>query len=127
MTQAPTVLVIDDDGLLQKSLSEMLRSRGYVVETASNGEEGLKIALEKKPALILLDYQMPILDGMQTLERLRSDERGKRIEVVFSTNTYDTTVINRALSLGVHDYILKSDSSLEQIADLVGRYVPLEP
>lgn len=127
MTHTPLILVVDDDGLLQKALADMLLKRGYAVATANNGEEGLKLALEKQPALILLDYQMPILDGMQTLERIRADERGKKIEVVFSTNTYDTTVINRALALGVHDYILKSDSSLEQIADLVGKYAPIQP
>lgn len=127
MTTGPSVLVIDDDGLLLKSLTDMLRSRGYAVEMATNGEEGIAIAQEKQPALILLDYQMPVLDGMQALERLRANEKTKHIEVVFSTNTYDTTVINRALELGVHDYILKSDSSLEQIADLVERYLPLHP
>jgi len=127
MAEKPTILVIDDDGLLLKSLSGMLSTKGYHVETASDGQTGLSLAVDKKPALIILDYQMPGMDGLELLQQLRQNEAAQSIEVIFATNTYDTSVINNALSLGVHDYILKSDSSLEQIADLVNQYVPASP
>ncbi len=127
MAEKPKILVIDDDGLLLKSLSDMLDKKGYHVDTAGDGETGLKLALDKKPALIILDYQMPGMDGLTMLQQLRQSDGTQSIEVIFATNTYDTSVINTALSLGVHDYILKSDSSLEQIAELVNQYVPPSP
>ncbi|HAC55862.1 TPA: hypothetical protein DCF80_00025 [Candidatus Saccharibacteria bacterium] len=127
MAEKPKILVIDDDGLLLKSLSDMLDKKGYDVDTAGDGETGLKLALDKKPALIILDYQMPGMDGLTMLQQLRQSDSTQSIEVIFATNTYDTSVINTALSLGVHDYILKSDSSLEQIAELVNQYVPPSP
>jgi CheY-like chemotaxis protein len=127
MTDIPiTILVIDDDPLLGRALTDRLTEEGYAVKTAVNGQDGLAQALDIQPQLILLDYQMPDMDGLQVLKALRADERGKRVEVVFATNTYDTAVINEALGLGVHDYVLKADTSLDLIAELARKYVPLE-
>lgn len=126
MTDIPiTILVIDDDPLLGRALTDRLTQEGYAVKTAVNGRDGLALALDIQPQLILLDYQMPDMNGLDVLKALRADERGKRTEVVFATNTYDTVVINEALGLGVHDYILKADTSLDQIAELARKYVPI--
>lgn len=122
----PTILVIDDDPLLGRALTERLTQEGYDVRVAINGRDGLAQALELQPNLTFLDYMMPDLNGLDVLKALRADERGKKLEVAFATNTYDTTVINEALSLGVHDYILKADISLDLIADLARKYVPIE-
>lgn len=122
----PTILVIDDEPMLGRALSDRLTEEGYDVKTASGGREGLALALELQPNLIFLDYKMPDMDGLEVLKALRADERGKKLEVAFATNTYDTVVINEALSLGVHDYILKADISLDLIAELARKYVPLE-
>ncbi len=122
----PTILVIDDEPLLGRALSERLTEEGYDVKTASGGQEGLALALELQPQLTFLDYKMPDMDGLSVLKALRADERGQKLEVAFATNTYDTVVINEALSLGVHDYILKADISLDLIAELARKYVPLE-
>lgn len=122
----PTILVIDDEPMLGRALSDRLTEEGYDVKTASGGHEGLALALELQPNLIFLDYKMPDMDGLEVLKALRADERGKKLEVAFATNTYDTVVINEALSLGVHDYILKADISLDLIAELARKYVPLE-
>lgn len=119
----PTVLVIDDDKLLLQSLATRLKHEGYNVETAENGNDGLTYALEHKPGIIILDYQLPDIDGLEVLKSLRADEWGKRVEVIFATNTYDMAVINAALSLDVHDYVLKADTSLDQITELVRKYV----
>lgn len=122
----PTILVIDDDPMLGRALSERLTNEGYDVKTALNGNDGLNQALELQPSLTFLDYMMPDLNGLEVLKALRADERGAKLEIAFATNTYDTVVINEALSLGVHDYILKADISLDLIAELARKYVPLE-
>ena len=122
----PTILVIDDDPMLGRALSDRLTDEGYDVKTALNGHDGLSQALELQPSLTFLDYMMPDIDGLEVLKALRADERGAKLEVAFATNTYDTIVINEALSLGVHDYILKADISIDLIAELARKYVPLE-
>ena len=122
----PTILVIDDDPMLGRALSDRLTSEGYDVKTALSGNDGLSQALELQPSLTFLDYMMPDLNGLEVLKALRADERGAKLEIAFATNTYDTVVINEALSLGVHDYILKADISLDLIAELARKYVPLE-
>lgn len=126
MNTKPTILVADDDGLLARSLNDALSRTGYEVSVVHDGKAALEKALAVKPELILLDYQMPEMNGLEVLKALRDSEEGKDIEVVFSTNTYDTSVINEALGLGVHDYVLKADISLDQIVELVKKYVPLE-
>jgi CheY-like chemotaxis protein len=123
---APLILVIDDDALLSRSIAEKLTNVGYRVETALNGTDGMKKALELQPSLIFLDYQMPDMNGMQVLSKIREDEWGAKVEVIFATNTYDMAVINEAMSMGIHNYILKAETSLEQIADLARKHVPLK-
>ena len=117
------ILVADDDGLLARSLSDALTSEGYKVLVTHDGKSALETALAKHPKLILLDYQMPEMTGLEVLKQLRDTDEGKDIEVVFTTNTYDTSVINEALELGVHDYVLKADISLDQIVELVKKYL----
>jgi len=117
-----SVLVIDDDKLLLDSLSSALKDAGYDVFVATNGEEGIKLALEHKPGLTILDFQMPGLNGLEALKKLREDEWGKNASIIFATNTYDIDLINDVMANGVGEYILKSDTSLEQIVELVSRH-----
>jgi CheY-like chemotaxis protein len=121
--QTPHILVIDDDDLLRRSLVESMKSAGYRVLDAKNGSDGLALALESHPEMIFLDYQMPGTNGVEVLTELRKDDWGKKVEVVFATNVYDMAVVNEVLAMGVHDYILKADSSLEQIVDVAKKYV----
>ena len=122
-TTSPHILVIDDDDLLRRSLVESMKKAGYTVEDAKNGKDGLELALAHHPKLIFLDYQMPAPNGVEILTELRKDEWGQGVEVVFATNVYDMAVVNAVLAMGVHDYILKADSSLEQIVDVAKKYV----
>jgi CheY-like chemotaxis protein len=126
MNDKPLILVVDDDELLCRSLSDNLTNAGYAVEIARDGTSGLDKALTLKPKLIILDYTMPDIDGLEVLKTLRADEWGQKVEVIFATNTYDMGVINVALGLSVHDYVLKVDTSLDQITELVRKYVPIK-
>lgn len=125
--QTPDILVVDDDDLLRKSLSDSLAEAGYRVIDAAGGQAGLTAALEHHPKLIILDYQMPDMNGTEVLEELRKDEWGKSVEVVIATNIYDVAVVNSVLQQNVHDYVLKADVSLEQIVELAKKYVTPQP
>lgn len=121
--QTPDILVVDDDDLLRKSLTESLTEAGFKVIDAAGGQAGLTAALEHHPKLILLDYQMPDMNGTEVLTELRNDDWGKTVEVIIATNIYDVAVVNSVLQQNVHDYVLKADVSLDQIVELAKKYV----
>lgn len=121
--QNPDILVVDDDNLLRRSLVDSLKAVGFNVIEASGGKPGLDAALEQHPKLILLDYQMPDMNGAEVLTELRKDEWGKSVEVIIATNIYDVSVVNTVLQQNVHDYVLKADVSLDQIVELAQKYV----
>lgn len=121
----PTILVIDDDAVASRPLIISLNVEGYKVIQGFKGQEGIDLALKEHPDLIVLDYRMPDMDGVKVLERLRQDEWGKTVPVIFATNAYEVDVINAVMALGVRDYILKTDITLEDTVKLVGTYVPV--
>lgn len=119
-----TILIVDDDKLLRKGLSDALKEKGFNVEEAVDGEEGLKKALEIKPDLVVSDLRMPKLDGFGMLERLRADEAGKDLRVMILSADETTKTLNEALKTGVTVYIAKDSLEpaimVEQIVTAVG-------
>jgi len=111
-----TVLIVEDDAALRKVLIDKLTAEGFVVFGAVNGVEGLKLAAEKHPALILLDIFMPIMDGVAMLSKLRSsDAWGKHVVVLILTNSVDAETIKKVSGLGSPDFMIKSEWSLEAL------------
>ncbi|HET7630111.1 MAG TPA: response regulator [Candidatus Saccharimonadales bacterium] len=123
MDQTKTILIIDDDKTLLDALAGALTQAGYKTLTAGSGQEGLELAKQAKPDLTLLDYQMPEMNGIETLEQLRRDDWGRKAKVVITTNIYDLNVVNQALANGVSDYLLKADNSLDEIVRQVEKHV----
>jgi len=101
-----SILVIDDDPLIRKTLAAHLSKQGLEVLLAENGEEGLKRLAESDPELMLLDIRLPDLDGLEVLRRIR--ESGQRKASVVIMTAYDdmkTTV--EAIKLGAFEYLVK--------------------
>lgn len=117
--ESHTVLAIDDDALLLGSVVEALEGAGYTVLQASNGKEGLEMALKHHPDLVLTDNLMPILNGVDMIAGLRQDSWGKTAPVIIMTNMYTADMLNQSLQAGATDYIMKSDMSLDKIVELV--------
>jgi two-component system NtrC family sensor kinase len=100
-----TILVVDDNREIVSALTDVLQSRGFGVLCAYDGRQGLRLALEKKPDLILLDWNLPQLSGFQVLQALR--ERGNTAPVVLMTIYGSENVAVQAFRLGIRDYIPK--------------------
>lgn len=98
------VLVIDDDPAAQDLMRRFLTREGFHPETASNGEEGLRLARELKPAAITLDVMMPGMDGWTVLQRLKADPEVQDIPVVMLTMVDDKNI---GFALGAADYMTK--------------------
>ncbi|HSD95568.1 MAG TPA: response regulator transcription factor, partial [Sulfuricaulis sp.] len=100
------VLLIDDHALVRKGLEELLRSRGVeVVASAGSGEEGIAQALALSPDVILLDIKMPVMNGIETLERLRASN--VTVPILMLTMSRDDADLRAALRGGAAGYLLK--------------------
>ncbi len=101
------ILVVDDNPQNLRVLGSMLKENGYRVALAENGIEAVKYAADKHPDLILLDIMMPEMDGIETCNRLKADDRTAEIPVIFITALTDTEDKLRAFNAGGVDYITK--------------------
>lgn len=80
------VLIVDDEFGIVDSLAEVLSEEGFAVSTASNGKDALRRLAEQRPDLILMDYMMPVMDGAQTLQAIRSDPALRDIPVLMMSS-----------------------------------------
>jgi DNA-binding response OmpR family regulator len=107
MNKNITVLIIEDEKDIRKILEYELKSDGFNVYSADNGQAGLKMAMEKKPDVILLDWVMPEMNGLKVLSKIRHDERTKDIIVLMLTVKNMMDDVETALASGADDYIPK--------------------
>ncbi|MHC4203275.1 MAG: response regulator [Planctomycetota bacterium] len=112
------VLVIDDDEIIRKDLKHSLELYGFKVYLAKNGLTGLKFAQEKRPTLILLDWMLPEMDGLEVLSELKHDERTEHIPVFMLTGRGKTGDLDQAFEIGAGDYIIKP-SDIMQLGKIV--------
>ena len=101
------VLIVDDTKDILLVVSRRLESWGYEPFTAESGEEGLRIADEHLPDLVLLDIMMPKMKGRDVCARLKSNPRTQHIPVIFLTALGLADHIKAGLDLGADDYIVK--------------------
>jgi DNA-binding response OmpR family regulator len=106
-TSRARILVVDDDSDIVSTIQYRLKFCEFEVVAASNGKEGLEKATNEKPDLILLDINMPIMDGQEMLTHLRSQPDLKDIPVIMLTAYSDTQDIAKAANLGIADYVTK--------------------
>lgn len=101
------ILIVDDEPDILEILSYNLRKEGFVVETANNGEEGLKKAVQVMPDLIILDIMMPQMDGVEVCRNIRSQRIFDNTLVAFLTAREEDYSQIAALDVGGDDYITK--------------------
>ena len=102
----PKILVVDDSATIRTAMMQLLRE-DYDVSLAESGVAAIRAITLNRPDLILLDYEMPVCDGRQTLEMLRSEKSFADIPVIFLTGQGDPEVVRKLLSLKPAGYLLK--------------------
>lgn len=107
MASKKRILVVDDTTDVLQVVSRRLESWGYEALTADSGEEGLRIAQEQLPNLILLDIMMPKLKGREVCARLKANPKTQKIPVIFLTALGLADHVKAGMDLGADDYIVK--------------------
>ncbi len=117
------VLIVEDDPLISRMYQKIFTFQKHEVEVANDGEEGLAKAKSTDPTIILLDVMMPKMNGLEVLERLKADDATKKIPVIMLTNLSGQQDAETALITGAVKYIIKSEHTPKEIADLVEEVV----
>ena len=116
MSNKKTILVVDDEEDLLDLIEYNLKKEGFDVLKAEDGKEGIRMAREHRPDLILLDIMMPKMDGLEAVEVIRSDDELKQIPVIFLTARGDEKTEVEGLNKGGDDYITKPISTTKLIS-----------
>ena len=110
------ILVIEDEPANIRTLSTLLKERGYNINIATNGRQGLEVLERIRPDLILLDIMMPEMDGFETCRRIKASTAWREIPIIFLTAKTDTADIVRGFELGAVDYVAKPFNAHELLA-----------
>ena len=100
-------LVVDDSSVIRKVARRILEGFEFKVSEAEDGQQALDACLKEMPEAILLDWNMPVMDGFEFLQKLRKVPNGDKPKVVFCTTENDVAHIARALRAGADEYIMK--------------------
>jgi len=113
-----TILVVEDNGPNMYLLTFLLTKKGYNVFQAFNGEEGVRIALTKKLDLILMDIQLPDIDGYEAIKRIRASKVDYNVPIIALTSFAMTGDKEKALSVGFTGYLAKPIDSATFVQDI---------
>ncbi len=122
--EAPAILVVEDNAVNQMVMKKILESLGWTYCIANNGVEALEKAADKPYALILMDCQMPVMDGLEATRQLRAGDSPNRLTPIVAV-TANATDLDRenCIACGMNDY-LKKPVKPHDIRDIIARYVP---
>jgi DNA-binding response OmpR family regulator len=113
-TPQERILVVDDEDLTRHSIATVLKNKGYRVLEAANGKEALDLAIKDKPALVIMDVEMPEMGGLTAIERLR--ELGVSLPVLVLSGRVEIDQRVQGLDAGADDYLVKPFAADELLA-----------
>lgn len=120
------ILLVEDDVNLRDIYFARFQAEGYEIAVASNGEEALATAVKEKPDLIVLDVMMPRISGFDVLDILRSTPETSHTKVIMMTALSEQADKERGKSLGVDEYLVKSQVTLEDVVTTVKKTLGAE-
>lgn len=109
------IAIIEDDAVINQMYRMKFEAAGFDVATASDGEAGVAMAEKFKPDLILLDLQMPRMNGAEALAMIRKSAWGEKIPVIILTNLGEEEAPKSLQTLGIHSYIVKAELTPSQV------------
>lgn len=113
------IAIIEDDPVISQMYRMKFESEGFDVQLAENGITGIEMVKNFSPDLILLDMQMPLMNGTEALSHIRKESWGKNIPVMVLTNLGEEEAPKNLRPLGIHSYIVKADLTPRQVVERV--------
>ena len=113
------IAIIEDDQVISQMYRMKFEADGFEVQLANNGKRGVALVESFTPDMILLDLQMPEMNGVEALEIIRKNEWGKNIPVIILTNTGEEESPKKIRSLGIRSYIVKANLTPRQVVQQV--------
>ncbi|MEO5691249.1 MAG: response regulator [Candidatus Saccharimonadales bacterium] len=120
-----TLAIIEDDQVISQMYRMKFESDGFIVHVAHNGQDGVTLVEQVNPDLILLDMQMPGMNGDEALGEIRKHDWGKHIPVIVLTNLGEEEAPKHLRSLGIEGYMVKADLTPRQVVDRVKHVLKL--
>jgi DNA-binding response OmpR family regulator len=125
MSQQYKILLVEDDEALAQMYRLRLEAENFIVEHVGNGEDALSVAVKFKPDLILLDAMMPKISGFDVLDILRNTPETANVHIIMLTALSQPKDKERADSLGVDDYLVKSQVVIADVIERVKHHLGL--
>lgn len=113
------IAIIEDDPVISQMYRMKFESDGFDVQLANNGELGVDLVEQFTPDIILLDLQMPEMDGAAALQHIRKNEHGRNTPVIILTNLGAEEAPKEIHNLGIHSYIVKAELTPRQVVERV--------
>ena len=113
------ILIIEDDRDLSDSLHDILTLDHQEVLVANSGREGLRLALETHPELIILDIKMPDMNGYEVFEKLRADDWGKTVKILVLTASESLENIAKNIDLPIEQVLFKPEVSVQELRAVI--------
>ena len=125
-TNMKKILFVEDEPTLQKAVGKFLENEGYEIKNAIDGELGVKIAKDFQPDLVLLDLILPKMNGFEVIEELKKDSATKNIPIIVLTNFEGSADVEKAISLGATNYLVKANYELSEIVEKIKEVLELK-
>tara|TARA_B100001989_G_C24392561_1_gene390016 strand:- start:254 stop:628 length:375 start_codon:yes stop_codon:yes gene_type:complete len=113
------ILIVEDEEALREMYATVIEGAGIETITATSGQEGVALALEHKPDVILMDVMLPDISGHEAVQKLRLDNWGKTATVIFLTNRDDAESVFKAVEEGGDEYIIKAHTTNKELLNKV--------
>ncbi len=126
MAEQNKILLVEDDDGLANVYQTRLEAEGFAVKRVPNGEEALAIAIEFKPALILLDVMMPKVSGFDVLDILRNTPETANVKVIMLTALSQDSDKEKAEKLGADDYLVKSQVVIADVVERIKHHLGMQ-
>lgn len=126
MNNTKTILLVEDDDNLANVYETRFQAEGFKTVRVSNGEDALQTALQAKPDLVLLDVMMPKVSGFDVLDILRNTPQTADVKIIMLTALSQDSDKERAQSLGVNDYLIKSQVVIADVVDKVKQHLGVQ-
>jgi DNA-binding response OmpR family regulator len=117
------ILVVEDDTALRAMYKGKFEADGFEVLTADNGADGLELAKNEKPDIIMLDVIMPQIDGFSVLQELKNDTKTKSIPTIMLTSLGTDEDKEKGEKMGAVDYIVKANLTPAQVSEKIKKYL----